>query len=74
MPANVPSLIELLTRNVPESCRPAVACSVFPALATHLHGVKFRLIDGTEDKEPTLMCVLMAKQSSGNLINCASPQ
>ena len=65
MPANVPSLIELLTRNVPKSCRPAVACSVFPALATHLHGVKFRLIDGTEDKEPTLMTVLMAKQSSG---------
>ena len=65
MPDSLPSLVELLTRNVPRSCRAAVACSVFPALATHLHDVRFRLIDGTEDKEPTFMTVLMAKQSSG---------
>ncbi len=64
MPAKLPKLIAHLTKNVPEVCRPAVANAVFPALASHLNGVKFRLIDGTE-KEATFMCVTMAKQSSG---------
>ncbi|MCQ2339102.1 MAG: hypothetical protein MJ001_09340 [Paludibacteraceae bacterium] len=65
MPANLPSLIALLTKNVPESCRPAVANAVFPALGTLVSDVRFDLIDGSQDKEPNFMCVLMAKQSSG---------
>ena len=65
MPAKLPSLIATLTRNVPNSCRPAVANAVFPALGTLVSGVTFDLIDGSQDKEPTFMCVLMAKQSSG---------
>lgn len=64
MPKKLPRLIAHLVKNVPEVCKPAVANAVFPALAAHLHGVKFRLIDNTE-KEATFMCVTMAKQSSG---------
>lgn len=64
MPRKLPKLIAHLVKNVPEVCRPAVAHAVFPALATHLKGVKFWLIDGTE-KEATFMCVNMAPQSSG---------
>ena len=64
MPKKLPKLIQHLTKNVPEVCRPAVANAVFPALAAHLNGVKFWLIDGTE-KEATFMCVTMARQSSG---------
>ena len=64
MPKKLPFLIQHLTKNVPEVCRPAVANGVFPSLAAHLHGVKFWLIDGTE-KEATFMCVNMAGQSSG---------
>ena len=64
MPEKLPKLIQHLTKNVPEVCRPAVANAVFPALAAHLNGVKFWLIDGTE-KEATFMCVTMARQSSG---------
>ena len=64
MPRKLPKVIAHLVKNVPEVCRPAVANAVFPALAAHLKGVKFPLIDGTE-KEATFMCVTMAKQSSG---------
>ncbi len=64
MPKKLPKLIAHLIKNVPEVCKPAVANAVFPALAAHLHNVKFKLIDGT-DKEATFMCVTMAKQSSG---------
>ena len=64
MPKRLPKVIAHLVKNVPEVCRPAVANAVFPALATHLKGVKFWLIDGTE-KEATFMCVTMAPQSSG---------
>ncbi len=64
MPKKLPRLIAHLVKNVPEVCRPAVANAVFPALAAHLNGVKFWLIDGTE-KEATFMCVTMARQSSG---------
>ena len=64
MPEKLPKLIAHLVKNVPVVCRPAVANAVFPALAAHLSGVKFWLIDGTE-KEATFMCVTMAKQSSG---------
>lgn len=64
MPEKLPRLIDHLIKNVPEVTRPAVATGVFPALAAHLKGTKFTLIDGTE-KEATFMCVNMAKMSSG---------
>lgn len=64
MPEKLPPIIDHLIKNVPEVTRPAVAVGVFPALAAHLKGTKFTLIDGTE-KEPTFMTVCMAKMSSG---------
>ena len=64
MPTKLPPLIELLTRNVPEAMKAAVAHAVFPPLGAHLGGVKFRYIDNVE-REATFMCVLLAKMSSG---------
>lgn len=64
MPQRLPPLIELLTRNVPEGMKAAVAHAVFPPLGAHLGGVKFRYIDNVE-REATFMCVLLAKMSSG---------
>ncbi len=64
IPQKLPPLIELLTRNVPEEMKAAVAHAVFPPLGAHLGGVKFRYIDNVE-REATFMCVLLAKMSSG---------
>ena len=48
MPNELPVLIGLLTKNVSQYCKPAVASAVFPALAAHLHGVKFRYWDNVD--------------------------
>lgn len=64
MPKKLPSLIKLLTKNVPDFYKPAVANAVFPALATHLHGVKFRYWDNV-DHEATFMNILIGRQSIG---------
>ena len=64
MPQELPTLIGLLTKNVPQYCKPAVASAVFPALAAHLHGVKFRYWDNV-DHEATFMNVLIGRQSIG---------
>lgn len=64
MPAKLPPLIRLLTRNVPQFYKPAVASAVFPALAAHLHGVKFRYWDNV-DHEATFMNILVGRQSIG---------
>ena len=64
MPKELPTLIGLLTKNVPSYCKPAVASAVFPALAAHLHGVKFRYWDNV-DHEATFMNVLIGRQSVG---------
>ncbi len=64
MPQELPALIGLLTKNVPQYCKPAVASAVFPALAAHLHGVKFRYWDNV-DHEATFMNVLIGRQSIG---------
>ncbi|MCQ2344392.1 MAG: hypothetical protein MJ002_05655 [Paludibacteraceae bacterium] len=64
MPDELPDLVSLLIKNVPVVCRPSVAHGIFPPLATHIHGVRFNLIDGSK-KEPTLICINMARQSSG---------
>ncbi len=64
MPKRLPGLIRLLTKNVPEYYRPAVASAVFPALGVHLHGVRFRYADNVEH-EATFMNLLVGCQSVG---------
>ncbi len=64
MPKHLPPLIKLLTKNVPWFYKPAVASAVFPALAAHLHGVKFRYWDNV-DHEATFMHILIGRQSIG---------
>ncbi len=64
MPKKLPPLVKLLTKNVPWFYKPAVAAAVFPALAAHLHGVKFRYWDNV-DHEATFMHVLIGRQSIG---------
>ena len=64
MPDKLPPLIRLLTKNVPDFYKPAVANAVFPALAAHLHGVKFRYWDNV-DHEATFMNILIGRQSIG---------
>ncbi|MBR3959182.1 MAG: hypothetical protein IKJ81_03930 [Bacteroidales bacterium] len=64
MPKKLPPLVKLLTKNVPWFYKPAVASAVFPALAAHLHGVKFRYWDNV-DHEATFMNVLIGRQSIG---------
>ena len=64
MPKKLPPLVRLLTRNVPDFYKPAVASAVFPALGAHLHGVKFRYWDNV-DHEATFMNVLIGRQSIG---------
>ena len=64
MPDRLPPLLRLLTKNVPQFYKPAVASAVFPALGAHLHGVKFRYWDNV-DHEATFMNVLIGRQSVG---------
>ena len=64
MPEKLTPLMALLTCRVPRVLKPAVAHAVFPALAAHLHGAKFRYLDNVE-REATLMCCLLAPMSSG---------
>jgi len=64
MPKRLPPLIRLLVSNVPDIYKPAVAAAVFPALAAHLHGVKFTYWDNVEH-EATFMNVLIGRQSIG---------
>ena len=60
----LPPLIRLLTSKVPNLYKPCVSHAVFPALGTHLGNVYFRYIDNVL-RQPTFMCVLMAKMSVG---------
>ena len=64
MPSKLPKLIELLTSNVPDYLKPAVAHAVFPALGAHLGGVYFRYADNVK-RQATFMNVLVAMQSCG---------
>lgn len=64
LPKKLPPLLQLLTKNVPWLYKPAVANAVFPALAAHLHGVRFRYWDNVEH-EATFMNVLIGRQSIG---------
>ncbi len=64
IPEILPPLIALLTKNVPDRYKPAVAAGVFPSLGVHLHGVKFRYWDNVEH-EGTFMNLLVGRQSVG---------
>ena len=64
MPEKQPKLIQLLTSKTPNVYRPAVAHAVFPALGTHLCGVRFCYTDNVEH-EATLMNCLMAGTGAG---------
>lgn len=65
LPKKLPKLIQLLVSKVDPMYRPAVAQAVFPALGAHLHGVRVRYIDNSENDLGGFMSVLMAKQSIG---------
>lgn len=65
LPKKLPRLIQLLVSKVDPMYRPAVAQAVFPPLGTHLHGVRARYIDNSENDLGGFMSVLLAKQSIG---------
>ena len=64
MPEKLPKLVELLVSQSPDIYKPAVACAIFPPLATHLWKTRFRYIDNVEH-EATLMCCLLAGTGAG---------
>ena len=64
MPKKLPKLVELLISKTPEIYQPAVACAIFPPLATHLWRTRFRYIDNVEH-EATLASVLLAGTGVG---------
>ena len=64
MPKRLPKLVGLLTSRTPAPYKAAVAHAVFPPLATHLCGVRFRYTDNVEH-EATLMNCLMGGTGSG---------
>ena len=64
MPKKLPKLVELLISKTPDIYQPAVACAIFPPLATHLWRTKFRYIDNVEH-EATLSSVLLAGTGAG---------
>ena len=64
MPKKLPKLVELLISRTPEIYQPAVACAIFPPLATHLWKTRFRYIDNVEH-EATLSSVLLAGTGAG---------
>ena len=64
MPKKLPKLVELLISRTPEIYQPAVACAIFPPLATHLWKTRFRYIDNVVH-EATLSSVLLAGTGAG---------
>ena len=64
IPAKLPKLIKLLTKNTPNQYKAAVAHAVFPSLGTHLKEVEFEYTDYVKH-EATLMNCLMAHTGAG---------
>ena len=64
MPERLTRFLRLITKNVPQNLREAVAMGVFPSLGAHCKGVKFRYNDNAL-VEPTFMNVVVAEMSSG---------
>ena len=64
IPEKLPKLVELLVSKTPDIYKPAVACAIFPPLATHLWRTRFRYIDNVEH-EATLSVCLLAGTGAG---------
>ena len=60
----LPAPLKKITATTPDFLKTTVSEASFAPLATHLHGVTFRQIDGTES-EPALMQILIYRQSRG---------
>lgn len=60
----MPEPLRKMTSTTPQHLKTTVSEGVFGALATHLHGVTFRLIDG-KICEPAIMQILIYRQSRG---------
>lgn len=63
-PRRLPDVVWHLIKNSPIQCRDMVSQAVFPPLCAHLKGVKFTMVD-EQEREPALMSIQMAPQSSG---------
>jgi len=70
MPKNLPPVLKLITKNVPDHMRPAIANSVFPALGALMHDVRFRYADNV-CHEPHFMCGMVGAQAVGK--GCINP-
>lgn len=64
MPERLPAPVRLLTSKAPSMYHPAIANAIFPALATHLNGVKLEYWTN-EEMEASLMVLLLAEFSGG---------
>ncbi len=64
LPQTLPPLMEKLLKSSPSQYREAVANAVFPPLATHITGWKFKYVDSVV-MEPMMMSVLIAPSGSG---------
>ena len=64
MPERLPAAIRLLTSKAPKMYHPAITTAIFPALATHMSGVKLEYWDN-EEMEPAMMALLLAEFSGG---------
>lgn len=60
----MPEPLRKITANVPKFLKTTAAEGSFGALCTHLHGVKFELIDG-QICEPAMMQIIVNRQSGG---------
>ena len=59
-----PESLRKITATTPDHLKSTVSEGSFGALSTHLHGVKFHLIEGI-DVEPAIMQILIFRQSRG---------
>lgn len=64
MPQMLPNVLRLATSNVPEHMKPAIMNSLFPALGSLMHHVKFRYPDNVYH-EPHFMCGMIGPMSLG---------
>ena len=60
----MPRFLKLLSSKVPEKFKAMVEESIWPALCAHLHGVRFKYIDGCE-REANISTPLIGRQGIG---------
>ena len=64
MPAALPRLVKLVTRNTPQKYKPAVAQAMFPPLATYPQKLQFVYTDN-QVRELRINCLIVAETGSG---------